>query len=148
MEIHRDLIDLFRSRTIPEPNTGCLLWTETIRSNGYGAITFKNKPILSHRLSWQISFGQIPKGVSVLHKCDVRACVNPDHLFLGTQKDNILDMMFKNRFPSANILKCKNGHTLNAENTYFRKDQGNGKRICKVCRKLRARIYRKTSVNQ
>ena len=64
---------------------------------GYGYLTVKYKKIQAHRLSWEYHYGPIPKDKFVLHKCDNKGCVNPSHLFLGTQKDNIRDMLKKNR---------------------------------------------------
>lgn len=55
------------------------------------------KPILAHRVSWQIHFGEIPNGKCVLHRCDNTACIRPDHLFLGTKKENTHDIMKKER---------------------------------------------------
>ena len=81
-------------------SNGCWLWTGCIcQGTGYPLIreSVTNKPLGAHRMSWRLHYGPIPKGQSVLHKCDVRHCVNPDHLFLGTQRDNVLDMVSKNR---------------------------------------------------
>ena len=64
---------------------------------GYGSTRFRSKPFLAHRMSWIVFKGYIPNRMCVLHKCDNRGCVNPDHLFLGSQKDNIEDMFSKGR---------------------------------------------------
>lgn len=74
---------------------GCWLWTAATNNRGYGVIGFGggNKIVLAHRLSWILHNGEIPDGQLVLHKCDVRACVNPDHLYLGNMKDNARDHM-------------------------------------------------------
>ena len=80
----------------------CWLWIGSIQKNGYGTIGIKNHRVYAHRLSWILHNGKIPKGsgyhgTCVLHKCDVRNCVNPRHLFLGTNVDNINDKVKKNR---------------------------------------------------
>jgi len=64
---------------------------------GYGQISYKCKSTRVHRLVWELNIGSIPKGLCVLHKCDNRACCNPEHLFLGTHKDNVIDMINKGR---------------------------------------------------
>jgi len=82
----------------PEPNTGCWLWTrQTHRSGGYGRMTVDGKKRPAHRVSYEVFIGPIPDGLFVLHRCDQPACVNPDHLFLGTHEDNMRDMVRKNR---------------------------------------------------
>lgn len=78
---------------IPEPMSGCWLWEGAVQANGYGVAGRK----LAHRQSWEDHHGPIPEGMSVLHKCDVRSCINPDHMFLGTQQDNLADMRRKGR---------------------------------------------------
>ena len=72
---------------------GCWIWTASRHNTGYGAIGVAgNKVSTAHRVSWMLHRGPIPDGMWVLHKCDVRACVNPDHLYLGTVKDNARDL--------------------------------------------------------
>lgn len=75
----------------------CWLWEGAVFNTGYGKIRRENKIKLAHRISWELHFGHIPEGMCVCHKCDVPLCVNPGHLFLGTQKDNIQDKVNKGR---------------------------------------------------
>ena len=80
-----------------DPNSGCWLWTGTLLSSGYGQVAWRKNRDLAHRASYAAFKQSIPAGQSVLHKCDTPACVNPDHLFLGTQLDNMRDKMDKHR---------------------------------------------------
>lgn len=83
----------------------CWLFTGSLNRLGYGQMNWLGKGHKAHRVSWQLHFGAIPANLCVLHRCDVRNCVNPDHLFLGTQQDNIADMVAKNRQRSG----CQQG---------------------------------------
>lgn len=75
----------------------CWLWTGRTDKQGYGRITYQNKEMLAHRLSYQMAHGSIPDGLDILHTCDTPACVNPDHLVAGTHSDNMRDMIAKGR---------------------------------------------------
>lgn len=79
----------------------CWEWVGAISKNGYGAFGVGYKMVGSHRVSYAIHFGEIPDGLIVCHRCDNKICVNPSHLFLGTQKDNIRDKLSKGRQPNG-----------------------------------------------
>ena len=94
--------DNFMDRVYPDPNSGCWVWTMCARKtpgNTYMQpwVRFEEKAQSAARVSWKIHKGAIPDGLHVLHKCDNCYCVNPEHLYLGTHRDNMRDMVEKRR---------------------------------------------------
>ena len=77
--------------SMPVPESGCVIWLRCLNGNGYGALTYNGIFWLAHRASWALTRGTIPRGLYVLHKCDVRCCINPEHLYLGSAFDNARD---------------------------------------------------------
>lgn len=94
-----------RERVQYDTNGGCWLWDRAL-CVGYGQIQHPvhKRLWLAHRLSYEAFFGPIPKGLCVLHKCDNRTCVNPDHLEIGTLQKNALDCYARNRRSPANVV--------------------------------------------
>jgi HNH endonuclease len=92
-------LERFEAKYMPEPNSGCWLWMGSIRGQGYAQTGVGER--YAHRFSYEHYKGKIPEGMRVLHKCDTPTCVNPDHLFLGTAKDNTHDALKKGRLKKS-----------------------------------------------
>lgn len=113
---------------------GCWLWTGTRITDGYGSISFRQKIWSTHRLAWTLVNGLIPVGLHVLHHCDVRACANPAHLFLGTNADNVRDRVDKGRDFNSRKTHCRHGHPFDDANTILRRGKGGRlERKCHLC---------------
>ena len=85
----------------------CWVWKRSIKRHGYGVFGHKGKTITAHRASYELLNGEIPKGLYVLHTCDNPACINPDHLWVGSQKDNMKDRVKKGHFKLGKYSKFK-----------------------------------------
>lgn len=83
-----------------QKSDGCWEWVGARNPNGYGNHHAQGRTRKAHRVSWEMEYGPIPEGMLVLHRCDNPPCVRPDHLFLGTQRDNLRDAIAKGRWNS------------------------------------------------
>lgn len=135
MTATRSITERFWSKV--RRSAGCWEWTASRTKRGYGQFLLTTgRPILAHRMVWVLTHGVIPDGLYVCHKCDNPQCVRPDHLFLGSQGDNMRDMSAKGRANpwGAKLTACTKGHPYNATNTHVTAE---GERQCRVCRRLK-----------
>lgn len=124
-----------------EKTGNCWIWTGRTLPTGYGRFWLTGREVYSHRFAWEMAHGAIPVGMSVCHTCDNPSCVRSDHLFLGTQKDNMADAKAKGRIRNQNSDKeqCRYGHQFTAENTFVDK---RGSRRCRTCMRRQVREWR------
>ena len=133
-----------KSKLVARPN-GCLEWTGA-KANGYGRFMVNGKYVKTHRLAWELANErEVPPDMMVCHHCDNPPCCNPEHLFLGTNADNLGDMAAKGRASRYNAEKsqCPQGHPYDESNTVVttHKD-GTTQRTCRTCERARyARQY-------
>jgi len=113
--LHIPVEEKFWNNVIIGSEDSCWLWVGGISGSGYGNTRTKGKNMTAHRLSYIIHFGEIPSNKMVLHRCDNKLCVNPNHLFIGTANDNIQDMISKSRdnYKTLKGKKFSDSHRLN-----------------------------------
>lgn len=113
--------------SIPEPNSGCLLWMCAVDTRGYGHSYWEGRDVHVHRDTWIEANGPIPDGLHVLHKCDVRSCRNLAHLKLGTHAENMADKRIRGRQPRG--LKAYGGKLSDDDIRAIRADRRVGRLI-------------------
>ena len=119
------------------PNGDCWRWMGRPDRDGYGQIKVGKRNKRAHRVAYELQYGPISAGLFICHACDTRGCVNPAHLWPGTNADNMQDMVAKGRGANAQkkMTRCKNGHLLGGEHGY-----PNAKtRQCRTCHKVQAK---------
>lgn len=135
---NHNALSYIENKTIPDPNSGCVLWAGGACRDGYGKMRFNDKHRKVHTVVFELVNGPIPDGHLIQHKCDTPACCNPDHLALGTPLSNMRDKVAKGRLRNQNMSKthCKWGHEFTPENTF-----NYGKRVCRTCHYARQKTY-------
>jgi hypothetical protein len=130
--------------------SGCWLWTGAKNHSGRGHARVNKKLITAPRLAWKLFKGDFSRHLYICHKCDNPTCVNPKHLFLGTQLDNVQDSIKKGRFGAGKHERsrtcCPKGHKYSTKNTYIEHTINNKyKRHCRICRRIQGFNWRKTN---
>jgi len=115
-----------------------------INRDGYVWHWFMGRRVSAHRLAFIAVNGPIPRGMHVLHRCDKRDCVNPDHLYLGTHQQNMADAKAKGRFVNQKKTHCPAGHEYTGENTLVVRRAGSDGliRFCRTCKRETERRFR------
>ena len=143
------VIERFEAKYSPEPMTGCWLWTgaavkpwrkgATVNGHGYGLFSWNGRLGMAHRFAYEHYRGPILEGMVTDHRCRTRECVNPWHLDLVSQQENL--MRAESSLAAQNAAKtcCAHGHEFTAENTYHTPC---GRRHCKICRRRNKLRYR------
>ena len=129
------IAERIRRRLEPGSN-GCLLWTGWTDIKGYGHTSFHGKNERTHRVMWELVKGQIPKDKILCHTCDMPACCNVEHLWLGTVWENGQDAKAKRRCKYQKVDACIHGHKFTPENTRLTKL---GHRQCRLCQRIALR---------
>lgn len=119
-----------------EKTDTCWGWSGPFNRKGYGWLTVNRRPFLAHRFSYQLHIGPIPDDMFVCHHCDNPACVRPEHLFLGTNLDNMRDMYAKGRGPTGQ----RSGRHTHPERTARGERQGSAKLTEAKVREIRQRF--------
>ena len=117
----------------------CWIWTASRTDRGYGSFGLDGKVRRAHRVAYELAVGPIPDGMSILHACDNPPCVNPAHLRVGTQVQNMADELVRGRNHNAAKDRCVHGHAFTEGNTYV---TPNGRRNCRTCRAAARRSFR------
>jgi hypothetical protein len=120
------LAQRFQSQISTDNSRGCWEWTGKAFRNGYGCFYVAGKYCLAHRVAYALTFGEVDPSVVVCHRCDNPPCVNPDHLFAGSARDNVQDKCSKGRQFRAIGSKCGNAKLAEWQVMDMRRERDTG----------------------
>ena len=123
---------------------GHWIWTGAKHPDGYGLFEYKGRTIGAHRISAMLFLGYNLEdfkysGKMICHKCEYKDCVKPDHIYIGTNRDNMIDRGFNDDNANRAKTHCKNGHEYTPENIYWNPKDGG--RDCRICKKEAKRRF-------
>lgn len=130
-----EYVERYKARTVVDPERGCWLFQGFLHpKTGYGDSCYRGEKMMAHRAMYIAAKGPIPEGMFILHSCDVRNCINPDHLRIGTISENKQDELQRGRNWEASKTECPKGHPYVGENVVV---DSRGWRHCRICDKIR-----------
>jgi HNH endonuclease len=144
------IAERFDRFTIPEPNSGCLLWLGAVDQHGYGQLRIDGRARPATHIALELAGRPVPAGLRACHHCDNPLCANAQHLFVGSQRDNVADMVSKARADFSGLQlgwghqksrpHCYRGHPWTPETTAIRTNKdGSTYRDCRICRRVHRR---------
>ena len=128
--------DRLAEMSIPEPNSGCILWLGRVGARGYASFYFNGRGAVAHRVAYELKHGPIPPGLVLDHLCRVPTCINPAHLEAVTPGENILRGMSPPAKEARKVV-CKRGHAFD----YTIRRKYKNERICRACSRLRSAAW-------
>lgn len=148
--VRRPLADRFAEKVETRSPRECWPWRGSMAPRGYGTIYVNGKNVRASRVAWSLRHGiPFPEGLDACHTCDNPSCVNPDHIWPGTKRQNALDAVRKGRVKpelmrvrnhNTEKTHCRHGHEYSPENTCF---TVSGRRVCRICQRRSRRAHAK-----
>ena len=139
MKLAEEQLKKFWTKVDKKGDNECWEWVAAKNSKGYGQFGISGVSKSTHRISYVIHNGDIPDGLFVCHTCNNPPCVNPKHLYAGSNKENMQQASNEKRLAPQQKTHCKSGHEFTPENTAFYKQKKRGNtltRVCKTCKKI------------
>jgi len=144
MELSKSLVSRFKRKLGKPTLTGCIPWLGAATKKGYGLLKLgapSRSNILAHRVAWIVANGDIQDDLLVCHHCDNPSCVNPEHLFTGTHRDNLLDMVAKDRHSKVKARGDANGQNTHPEKRPRGESNGSSKLTNQTISEIRQKFY-------